>query len=154
MRTRCGTAILVTAALIALGGCSSDGSETTVPEPAATSDTQVPEPTNEPPQDEPAPSEPAGLPARADMDEATRALAEGVFLDLLEGDPTVGSAPADQLLAAGTAACDAMDAGAAFRDVLIAAAIVAPDVTEIEGVTSIAGVAGGALCPEHLDYVG
>lgn len=88
------------------------------------------------------------------MDEATRVLAEAVFLQSLREEPGLAAVTDDALVAAGDAGCDAMDRGDSFQSVLIVVAAMATGASDTDSIAILTGTAGGVLCPEHADYVG
>lgn len=134
---RLGPAALAIAAIMALAGCSVQSGDTE-PESA--------------PSPSPSPVSDDALPDRADMDQATRIIAEAVFKNLVSESLGADTGASAVLVAAGDGACDAMDRGDSVRSVLIVVAGMMPTLKEIDDAATIAGAASGTLCPEHTDY--
>ena len=88
------------------------------------------------------------------MDAGTLILAKAFYVGSLRKEAALAGVSDENLLAAGNAACDAMDRGDSFRSVLIVAAALATGATTIESIATLAGVASGTLCPEHSQYTG
>ena len=91
-------------------------------------------------------------PARAEMDAGTLILARAVYVRLLRKEAALTRVSGENLLAAGNAACDAMDRGDSFRSVLIVAGSLATGATTTESIAALVGTASGTLCPEHAHY--
>lgn len=135
--------------LAVTGGCAAAESDES-PEPTVNATTSGPRetvPAAESGADE-------ALPSRAEMDEATRILAEAVFLQTLREEPGLAAVSDDVLVAAGDAGCDAMDRGDSLQSVLIVVAAMATGASDTDSIAILTGVASGVLCPEHADYTG
>lgn len=95
----------------------------------------------------------ASLLDSAQMTREELVVARATFFDGVAAEPGLAGIQEWTLFEAGTAACDAMDAGKEFREVLIDVATIASGAADVEAVATLTGIAGGTLCPEHASYL-
>lgn len=155
MRIRALGAFLLIATVTA--GCSAAADEEqSVSSPTSTA-VASPSPTlsaEATPEPEKTAADADALPERAEMDQATRVLAEAFFTQELSGEAELAGIPQEDLIRVGDAVCDSMDRGDSFQSVLIVGASLLPNVAKGETIAAIVGTAAGVLCPEHADYTG
>ncbi|GAA2719259.1 DUF732 domain-containing protein [Cellulomonas aerilata] len=158
-----GTAGVLLALLTACGGAEPTAAE----EPAAAAvaveekaTEKEPEPTTEP-TPEPAETEgpdaqavAAELPTRATMTAEQGMVAAGVFLEGVAEIPVLASVDQDSRIAAGYAACDAMDTGKDIKGLMYDVILEAPTAGDLMDIASLVGIASGSLCPEHAGSMG
>lgn len=118
--------------------------EATTPTPNSTAEDAAPTETTEPAA-EGSPS----LPARTEMDGATRIFAEAFFVQRMREEGIGQLYTDDELVAGGDAACDALDGGKPIRGILVDVAEILPRLESTDAVAILAGDASGILCPEH-----
>lgn len=118
---------------------------------AAAQETTETAPESQPPSEPDAdPVEPEGdLPSRDEMEPWERTYAEAFYVNRIREQDIGQLHTDDELIAAGDAACDALDGGKPIRGVLVDVAEATPRLENVDATAVLAGAAAGILCPEH-----